>query len=353
MASSPPKKQSALSRSSTITMSHGSGGKDMRDLIVDLFVESFDNDELALLEDQARLSLDDFVLRGDRIAFTTDSYVVDPIFFPGGNIGTLAVNGTINDLAVGGAIPLYLSCGLIIEEGFPLEQLRAIVSSMKHAADAASVKIVTGDTKVVEKNAADKVFINTTGVGVIPKSIEISSRRARPGDLVLINGDIGDHGAAILGARGDLAIESKIESDCQALSGLISAMLKDCPNLHCMRDATRGGVASVLNEIAEASNVCIRVKEKSLPYKEELRGFCEILGLDPLYMANEGKVVVIAAAEDAQRLLETMRQHELGRNSAIIGEVVEQPASTVILETVFGANRMVDKLMGEQLPRIC
>jgi hydrogenase expression/formation protein HypE len=334
-------------------MSHGSGGKDMRDLIVDLFVESFDNDELALLEDQARLSLDDFVLRGDRIAFTTDSYVVDPIFFPGGNIGTLAVNGTINDLAVGGAIPLYLSCGLIIEEGFPLEQLRAIVSSMKHAADAASVKIVTGDTKVVEKNAADKVFINTTGVGVIPKSIEISSRRARPGDLVLINGDIGDHGAAILGARGDLAIESKIESDCQALSGLISAMLKDCPNLHCMRDATRGGVASVLNEIAEASNVCIRVKEKSLPYKEELRGFCEILGLDPLYMANEGKVVVIAAAEDAQRLLETMRQHELGRNSAIIGEVVEQPASTVILETVFGANRMVDKLMGEQLPRIC
>jgi hydrogenase expression/formation protein HypE len=292
-------------------------------------------------------------LRGDRIAFTTDSYVVDPIFFPGGNIGTLAVNGTINDLAVGGAIPLYLSCGLIIEEGFPLEQLRAIVSSMKHAADAASVKIVTGDTKVVEKNAADKVFINTTGVGVIPKSIEISSRRARPGDLVLINGDIGDHGAAILGARGDLAIESKIESDCQALSGLISAMLKDCPNLHCMRDATRGGVASVLNEIAEASNVCIRVKEKSLPYKEELRGFCEILGLDPLYMANEGKVVVIAAAEDAQRLLETMRQHELGRNSAIIGEVVEQPASTVILETVFGANRMVDKLMGEQLPRIC
>lgn len=353
MAGSLPKKQSAVCRSSTITMSHGSGGKDMRDLIVDLFVNSFENEELALLEDQARLNLDDFVSRGDRIAFTTDSYVVDPIFFPGGNIGTLAVNGTINDLAVGGAIPLYLSCGIIIEEGFPLEQLRAIVRSMKHAADAASVKIVTGDTKVVEKNAADKVFINTTGVGVIPKSIEISSRRARPGDLVLINGNIGDHGAAILGARGDLAIESKIESDCQALSGLISAMLKDCPNLHCMRDATRGGVASVLSEIAEASNVCIRVKEKSLPYKEELRGFCEILGLDPLYMANEGKVVVIAGAEDAERLLATMRQHELGRNSAIIGEVVEQPASTVILETVFGANRMVDKLMGEQLPRIC
>lgn len=337
----------------SVTMSHGSGGQDMRDLIEDVFVSSFNNDELNKLEDQAKLELDGFTSEDGRLAFTTDSYVVHPLFFPGGNIGTLAVNGTINDLVVGGAKPLYLSCALIIEEGFPLDQLRAIVASMKEAADVAGVKIVTGDTKVVERNAADKLFINTAGIGIIGRRFDISSSRAKPGDMVITNGFIGDHGAAILAARGELAIDSPIESDCQSLGSLVDAMLSCCPGIHCMRDATRGGIAGVLSEIAESSAVSIQIDEPAIPMREEVRGFCEILGLDPLYLANEGKLVAVVPGHDAERLLQIMRNHHLGTHASIIGRVREKPERTVILNTLLGGQRMVDKLMGEQLPRIC
>ncbi|MBX9690059.1 MAG: hydrogenase expression/formation protein HypE [Candidatus Obscuribacterales bacterium] len=350
---SPPDNTSSICRSTKITMSHGSGGKDMRDLIEDIFVTGFANEELSILEDQARLNLADISAKGDRLAFTTDSYVVDPLFFPGGNIGSLAVNGTINDLAVGGAIPLYLSCGMIMEEGFPVEDLREIVKSMKLAADEAGVKIVTGDTKVVERNSADKIFINTSGIGIIPAGINIASMNARPGDLVLVNGFLGDHGAAIVGARQDLALENDIKSDCRSLNKLISEMLEVCPEIRCMRDATRGGIASVLNEIAEASKVCIRIKEKYLPIQEEVRAVCEILGLDPLYLANEGKLLTVVPSEYAEKILETMKNNDAGRQAEIIGEITAAPESAVILHTTFGGQRMIDKLVGEQLPRIC
>jgi hydrogenase expression/formation protein HypE len=334
-------------------MSHGGGGKAMRDLIEDVFLGSFDNPELSLLEDQAKFDLSALTALGNRLAITTDSYVVDPIFFNGADIGKLAVCGTVNDLAVGGAIPLYLTCGMIIEEGLSVADLRRIVASMKAAADAAGVKIVTGDTKVVDRGAADKLFINTAGVGVIPQAYNISAHNAKPGDVVLINGYIGDHGAAIVGARGDLAIENDIQSDCQPLNGLIQSLLKACPDIHCMRDATRGGVASVLNEFAASSGVCIKLKETSIPIRPEVRGMCEILGLDPLYLANEGKVVVVLPKASAEAALATMRAHEYGVNSAIIGEVSASPEETVILQTVFGGERIVDMLVGDQLPRIC
>lgn len=347
------RKRTGVLRAETINMSHGSGGKAMRDLIEDVFLKSFDNPQLAMLEDQARVDLSALTALGNRLAMTTDSYVVDPIFFNGGDIGKLAVYGTVNDLAVGGAIPLYLTCGMIIEEGLSVEDLRRIVTSMKAAADAAGVTIVTGDTKVVDRGAADKVFINTAGVGVIPQAYNVSSFNAKPGDVVLINGYIGDHGAAIVGARGDLAIENDIHSDCQPLNHLIQTLLKVCPNVHCMRDATRGGVASVLNEFAISSRVCIKLQETAIPVRTEVRGMCEILGLDPLYLANEGKVVVVLAKEDADAALAAMRAHESGIESAIIGEVSASPEETVILKTSFGGERIVDMLVGDQLPRIC
>ncbi|MBS1991504.1 MAG: hydrogenase expression/formation protein HypE [Cyanobacteria bacterium SZAS LIN-3] len=347
------RKRTGVLRAETINMSHGSGGKAMRDLIEDVFLKSFDNPQLAMLEDQARIDLSALTALGNRLAMTTDSYVVDPIFFNGGDIGKLAVCGTVNDLAVGGAIPLYLTCGMIIEEGLSVEDLRRIVTSMKAAADAAGVTIVTGDTKVVDRGAADKVFINTAGVGVIPQAYNVSSFNAKPGDVVLINGYIGDHGAAIVGARGDLAIENDIHSDCQPLNHLIQALLKVCPEVHCMRDATRGGVASVLNEFAISSRVCIKLQETAIPVRTEVRGMCEILGLDPLYLANEGKVVVVVAKEQAAAVLAAMRAHEAGVDSAIIGEVSASPEETVILKTSFGGERIVDMLVGDQLPRIC
>ncbi|MBS2007554.1 MAG: hydrogenase expression/formation protein HypE [Cyanobacteria bacterium SZAS TMP-1] len=347
------RKRTGVLRAETINMSHGSGGKAMRDLIEDVFLKSFDNPQLAMLEDQARIDLSALTALGNRLAMTTDSYVVDPIFFNGGDIGKLAVCGTVNDLAVGGAIPLYLTCGMIIEEGLSVEDLRRIVTSMKAAADAAGVTIVTGDTKVVDRGAADKVFINTAGVGVIPRAYNVSSFNAKPGDVVLINGYIGDHGAAIVGARGDLAIENDIHSDCQPLNHLIQALLKVCPEVHCMRDATRGGVASVLNEFAISSRVCIKLQEIAIPVRTEVRGMCEILGLDPLYLANEGKVVVVVAKEQAAAVLAAMRAHEAGVDSAIIGEVSASPEETVILKTSFGGERIVDMLVGDQLPRIC
>ncbi len=340
-------------RADTITLAHGSGGKAMRDLIEDVFVGGFDNEQLSQLEDQARFDLSSLTAQGDRLAMTTDSYVVDPLFFPGGDIGKLAVTGTVNDLAVGGAKPLYLSCGMIIEEGFAVADLRRIVASMKATADAAGVAIVTGDTKVVHRGAADKLFINTAGVGMIPQGINITANRARPGDAVIINGYIGDHGAAIVDARGDMALENTIETDCQPLNGLIETMLRTCPDIHCMRDATRGGIATVLNEFAEGSNVGISIDETTLPLRAEVRGMCEILGLDPLYLANEGKLLAIVPADHADELIKVMQQHPAGKDSVIIGKVSDEPAGRVVMQTGFGGERIVDMLVGEQLPRIC
>lgn len=351
-ASAAPRRRARVSLPK-VTLAHGSGGKAMRDLIDDVFLGAFDNPALAPLEDQARFDLAALQAEGDRLAFTTDSYVVDPLFFPGGDIGRLAVCGTVNDLAVGGARPLYLSCGVIIEEGFPVEDLRRIAASMRAAAGEAGVAIVTGDTKVVPRGAADKLFINTAGVGVIRKGIEIAARRAAPGDLVLVNGLLGDHGAAILDARGDLALESPIESDCAPLNGLTDTILAACPDLHCLRDATRGGVATVLNEFARASGVGIEIEEAALPLREAVKGFCEILGLDPLYLANEGKLVLVLPEDRAEAVLAAMRAHPAGEQAAVIGRVRPAPEGTVAMKTIFGGARVVDMLVGDQLPRIC
>jgi len=340
-------------RADIITLAHGSGGKAMRDLIEDVFVGGFNNEYLSQLEDQARFDLTSLSAKGDRLAMTTDSYVVDPLFFPGGDIGKLAVTGTVNDLAVGGAKPLYLTCGMIIEEGFPVEDLKRIVTSMKTTADAAGVAIVTGDTKVVHRGAADKLFINTAGIGVIPEGVNITANRAQAGDVVIINGYVGDHGAAIVDARGEMELENTIETDCQALNGLVETMLQSSPDIHCMRDATRGGIATVLNEFAESSNVGITLDETALPIRSEVRGMCEILGLDPLYLANEGKLVAIVPADQAENLLKAMQQHPSGKDSAIVGKVAVEPAGRVVLQTSFGGERIIDMLVGEQLPRIC
>lgn len=336
-----------------INLAHGSGGKAMRDLIEDVFVRAFDNPALAALEDQAVFSLAELARHGDRLAFTTDTFVVDPLFFPGGDIGTLAVAGTVNDLAMSGAVPLYLSCGMVLEEGLSADTLRRVVASMKRTAEMAGVHIVTGDTKVVERGAADKLFINTAGVGIVPAGIAVSARNARVGDAIVINGYLGDHGTAILIARNQLGIECPIASDCQPLGSLVAAMLAACPNIHCLRDATRGGVATVLNEFAGSAEVCMRLFETALPIREEVRGACEILGLDPLYLANEGKLVAVVPREEAERVVAAMRAHPAGRDAAIIGEVTAAPAGQVVLHTAFGGQRIVDMLVGEQLPRIC
>ena len=340
-------------KDSHINLSHGSGGKAMSDLINDVFVKNFDNEILSQLEDQASFDLSTLGKLGDRLAFTTDSYVVDPLFFPGGNIGDLAVNGTINDLAVGGAKPLYLSCSMILEEGLPLETLRKVVGSMQHAAQKAGVQIVTGDTKVVHRGSVDKLFINTAGIGIIPPGIKISPRCIQPGDMVIINGEIGNHGAAILIARGELELETDIGSDSQPLHELVAEIIKVCPDIHAMRDVTRGGLATVLNEFAQTANLGIKINEQTIPIREEVSGMCEILGLDPLYLANEGKIVIVAPQEQAELVLSTMQYHPLGKQAAIIGQVVEQLPGIVFLKTVFGAERIVDMLVGEQLPRIC
>jgi len=340
-------------RDVTINLAHGGGGRAMRDLIEDVFVTAFDNPALAALEDQAVFPLADLARLGDRLAFTTDSFVVDPLFFPGGDIGTLAVSGTVNDLAMSGAKPLFLSCGMVIEEGLAVDVLRRVAASMQRVAIEAGVSIVTGDTKVVERGCADKLFINTAGVGVVPPGVNISARRAQSGDVVIVNGFLGDHGAAILVARQQLALQADIASDCAPLGSLVDAMLGAYKDIHCMRDATRGGVATVLNEFAVSSGVAIRIQENALPIREEVKGACEILGLDPLYLANEGKLVALVPAHAAQRVLAAMHAHPAGTRAAIIGEVVAQPAGIVVLHTVFGGQRIVDMLTGEQLPRIC
>jgi hydrogenase expression/formation protein HypE len=305
------------------------------------------------MEDQARFRLSDLAAYGDRLAMTTDSYVIHPLMFPGGDIGKLAVCGTINDLAVGGAKPLYLSCAVIIEEGLDVDALRRIAASMARTAAAAGVTIVTGDTKVVEKGACDKLFINTTGIGVIREGIELGVNRVRPGDAVLVNGLLGDHGAAILNARGDMALSTPLESDCAALHGLIEDLLAAAPGTRFIRDATRGGIATVLNELAEASRVGVEIHEDRTPLRSEVRGFCEILGLDPLYLANEGKLVCAVPPEQADAALTAMRNHPLGRDGAIIGHATDGRPGRVVMHTVFGGRRIVDMLVGEQLPRIC
>lgn len=337
----------------TVTLAHGGGGKAMKDLIDDVFVSAFDNPFLAPLDDQARIGLSDFTMHGNRLAFTTDSYVVDPLFFPGGDIGRLAVCGTVNDLAVGGAIPLYLSCAAIIEEGCSVELLRRVARSMAAAAREARVKIVTGDTKVVQRKVCDKLFLTTSGVGAIPCGVELDASLVLPGDAVLVNGVLGDHGATILAARGDLALDGPIESDCAPLNGLTQALLSACPATRFMRDATRGGLATVLNEIAQAAAVEIVIDETTLPIREAVKGMCEILGLDPLYLANEGKFVAIVPTEDVEFALKVMRGHPLGAEAQMIGRVSEHAESRVLMRTPFGGTRIVDMLVGDQLPRIC
>jgi hydrogenase expression/formation protein HypE len=337
----------------TVTLSHGGGGKAMKDLIDQVFVAAFDNSLLAPLDDQARVPVSLLAEYGDRLAMTTDSFVVDPLEFPGGDIGKLAVCGTINDLAVGGAIPLYLSCAAIIEEGFPFELLHRIARSMAASAHEAGVLVVTGDTKVVQRGACDKLFLTTTGIGVIRTGIELGAYFVRPGDAVLVNGVLGDHGAAILAARGDLALDAPIDSDCASLHGLIDVLLTAAPGTRFMRDATRGGVATVLNEIALAAECGIEIEEAAVPLREEVKGFCEILGLDPLYLANEGRLVAVVPATESDRALAAMRAHPLGVGACHIGQLTERRPRQVVMHTVLGGQRIVDMLVGDQLPRIC
>ncbi len=339
-------------REDVIVQAHGGGGKAMRDLIDDLVVRELSNPGLEVDEDQARLSLAELAARGDRIAFTTDSYVVTPLEFPGADIGKLAVNGTINDLAVGGATPLYLSCGLVIEEGLEVDVLRRILRSMGDAAKAAGVQIVTGDTKVVPKGAADRLFVNTTGIGVIPEGLTVASNRIESDDVIIVNGVLGDHGAAILVARGELNLDTEIPSDCAALHGLVNA-LTTTVDVHAMRDVTRGGLAAVLNELALASEVGMVVDAAAIPVRPEVAGFCEILGLEPVHLANEGKLVAAVPAAQADRALDVLRAHPLGSEAAIVARCRPAPPGVVTIDTGFGGERIFDMLVGEPLPRIC
>jgi hydrogenase expression/formation protein HypE len=349
-----------------ITLAHGSGGRAMHELIEGLFLEYLRNPMLEMLEDQAVFEVGGEIGpetvngRGrTRLAYTTDSYVVDPIFFPGGDIGSLSVHGTVNDLAMSGARPLYLSAGFILEEGFAIEDLKRILSSMRAAATEAGVEVVTGDTKVVQKGSADKLFINTSGIGIIESPVRLSASRAEAGDKVILSGTIGDHGTTIMIARGELELETDIESDSAPLNSLVREMLDEAARLktvdavHCLRDPTRGGVATTLNEIAMSSEVCIEIQEESIPVREEVKGACEILGLDALYVANEGKLVAIVDAEIAEALVARMRENKYGREACIIGEVKPEPQGIVAMRTGFGGTRIVDMLVGEQLPRIC
>ncbi len=339
-----------------ITLAHGSGGKAMHELVEGLFLEYLRNPLLELLEDQAVFE----VPRGAvRLAYTTDSYVVDPIFFPGGDIGRLAVNGTVNDLCMSGARPIYLSAGFILEEGLPIADLKRILASMRAAATEAGVEVVTGDTKVVQKGSADKIFINTSGIGVIESPIHLSASRAQVGDKVILSGMIGDHGTTIMIARGELELETEIESDTAPLNSLVQMMLDEAARasradaIHCLRDPTRGGVATTLNEISLSSEVCIEIHEDWIPVREEVKGACEILGLDPLYVANEGRLIAVVSAEIAEPLVTRMRENLYGRDACIIGEVKAEPQGIVALRTGFGGTRIVDMLVGQQLPRIC
>jgi hydrogenase expression/formation protein HypE len=331
-----------------VLMGHGSGGKLSAQLIENLIVPAFRNPELELLDDQAVVSFN-----GSRLAFTTDSYVVTPIFFRGGDIGELAVNGTVNDLAMGGARPLYLSLAFILEEGLPLADLERVVESARRAAARAGVTIVTGDTKVVGKGNGDKIFINTSGIGVVPPGVELSSSRVRPGDAILLSGTIGDHGIAILSQREGLEFEGELLSDTAPLHELAAAALQACPGIHAMRDPTRGGLAATLVEIASRRHLGVEVDETAIPVRDTVRGACEILGLDPLLVANEGKLVAFVPADRSERVLDALRGHPLGRDAARIGRVTESHPGFVILRTPVGGERVLDLPFGEALPRIC
>lgn len=338
-------------RESRVTLSHGSGGKASRQLLEGLLVPLLGDDPILGQDDSAILRLER--LDGGRLAFTTDSYVVNPLFFPGGDIGSLAVHGTLNDLATAGARPIALSLALILEEGLEIEILRRVVASVQSAADAAGVAVVTGDTKVVPRGKADGLFITTSGVGVVPRSVQLSAARAQPGDVVLLSGPIGDHGIAVMLAREALEIEADIKSDSAALHGMAAAVLAAAPGVRCLKDPTRGGVATSLNEIAQASGVAIAIDEARVPVRTEVRGACEILGLDPLHIANEGKLVAIVPPEQAQAALEAIRADERGDEAVIIGEVLAEPDGMVVLRTEAGGSRVVDMLVGDPLPRIC
>ncbi len=331
-----------------VMLAHGGGGRLSQHLIRTMFLSQFTSDALRPLHDGALLQVGNM-----RLAFSTDSYVIRPIFFPGGTIGDLAVNGTVNDLAMCGARPLYLSTGFIIEEGLPMEDLWRVVVAMQAAAKAAGVTLVTGDTKVVDRGKGDKIFINTSGIGLIHAGTFINPARATPGDAVLISGRIADHGIAVLSVREGLEFATQLTSDTAPLNGLVDAMLHVCPDIHVLRDPTRGGLASTLNEIAESSATGIRIREESIPIADEVRGACEMLGFDPLYVANEGKLVAIVPSTEADDLLAAMRAHPLGREAALIGHVVPTPPGVVTMETRIGSTRIVDMLSGEQLPRIC
>jgi hydrogenase expression/formation protein HypE len=341
-------------REELITMSHGAGGKATQTLVEAIFLDAFRNPLLEPLEDAARLELKgDGEAGGLTVALTTDSFVVSPLFFPGGNIGDLAVNGTVNDLAVSGAVPLYLTAGFILEEGFPVADLTAITESMRDAADAAGVRVVTGDTKVVEKGKADGCYINTAGVGLIAPGVNLGVAQARPGDAVIVSGPIGDHGVTIMLARGELDIEADLQSDTASLAGLVAGLLKAVPGVRALRDATRGGVATILNEIARSADVGVVVSEDAIPVRAQVRGAAELLGIDPLYVACEGRLVAVVDGGQADHAVAALRAHPLGAQAAIVGEVTQSPPGLVTLKTAFGGTRIVDLLVGDPLPRIC
>jgi hydrogenase expression/formation protein HypE len=331
-----------------ILLDHGSGGSMSHHLITDLMLPIFDNPMLAALHDGATFDID-----GSRLAFSTDTYVVDPIFFPGGNIGDLAVNGTVNDLAMCGAEPLYLSVGLIIEEGFSMADLKKILKGMGIASEKAGVKVVTGDTKVVPKGAVDKIFINTSGIGKIPDKVNISSQNARPGDIIILSGTIADHGMTVLTQREGMTFDSSLKSDTTALNRMVSRMLSASKDIHVLRDPTRGGVGTALNEIADKSNVGIKIYEEKIPLKNETESICELLGFDPLYVANEGKLIAFVDADHAEKVISVIQEDDHGKDACIIGEVVSDHIGKVVMKTRIGGTRIIDMLTGQQLPRIC
>jgi hydrogenase expression/formation protein HypE len=331
-----------------IALGHGSGGKLSAELLRDVFLPFFHSPILNRLDDQAV-----FEINGARLAFSTDSFVVKPLFFRGGDIGSLAVHGTVNDLAMGGATPLYLSTGFILEEGLEIETLRRVAESMGSAADAIPIEIVTGDTKVVEKGSGDGLFVNTTGIGLVPEGVRLSPALVRPGDRVLLSGPIGDHGIAILAEREGIQFSTDLASDCAPLHGLVAAMLGASLDIHAMRDPTRGGLSSALNEIASRAQVGITIEESAIPVREQVRGACEMLGFDPLYVANEGKLVAFVAPHAVEPVLAAMRRHPLGRDAVLVGAVTDMHPGLVLLRTPFGTTRIVDMLPGDQLPRIC
>ena len=330
-----------------VLLAHGSGGKLSHDLIEKSFIPAFGNSILNKLDDSAVFEL------SGRLAFTTDSFIVSPIFFPGGDIGKLAVCGTVNDLAMSGAIPLYLSLSFIIEEGFLIDELEKIVSSIYQAADEAGVKIVTGDTKVVNQGSADKLFINTSGVGIVPPGVDISGANAVPGDKVILSGTLGDHGIAVLSQREGLKFQVPIPSDCAPLNKMVAEILETSANIHCLRDPTRGGLATTLNDFAKQSQLGIRIEEGKIPVHKAVLAVCELLGFDPLYIANEGKLVAVIAPDDADKVVAKIRRNQYGTEAAVIGEVVNEHPGQVVMKTGLGASRIIDMPVGELLPRIC